>query len=445
VRFALAAALVLAACGDDQAMPDAEVDAAPPDACASQSTGMCPLAPVTPPGICPRTFGSSQLVSNDSPQYQQNGETSIAADGQGHVVVAWIASQTHDHIGVSYSDDAGVSFTRGPELGTSNQEHNDPVVLAESDGSFLLVWLGYDDTGGTDHIWAARSTDHGHTFGAQIQVNTSTDRGLDKPWVYQAADAAHTIFVTYDATVGSSQFDYLVSSTDGGMTWSTSLQVSEAAQTTSDLARIATDSTRVYVSYDEAPGTDRGSTMNKVYVRSMMIGGTTFDPAVVASAPGDSVVFDDPPIVATGDGQLTLVYVSGSLDGTTHARVRRSADAGLTWVDDGFADDDGCGSVRHLAELRAGADGRQHVLFYDNRFGSPDGVLWYTHTQSASGMFGANEFVSDHTFTFTSNRMTNLWLGDYVGLTVAGGKIYTSWTDPRNGTSSQVYVASGSP
>src|SRR5262249_47258109 len=145
--------------------------------------------------------------------YQQNGETSIASDGQGHVVVAWIASTQHDHIGIAYSDDDGATFMRGPELGTVNQEHNDPIVLAENDGSFLVVWLGYDDAGSTDPGWAARSTDPGHNFAAQVQVNATADTGLDKPWVYQAHDAAHTIFITYDASpTSSSQFDYVVSS-----------------------------------------------------------------------------------------------------------------------------------------------------------------------------------------------------------------------------------------
>ena len=458
---AFAIALLLAACGDDTSSAsggsgghggtggtiDAPmIDAAPPDAAiTSCGTGTCPLTPVVPPGTCARTFGANQLVSNDSATYTQNGETSIASDGQGHVVVAWIASQTHDTIGIAYSDDGGMTFTRGPELGTMNQEHNDPVVIEENDGSFLVVWLGYDDQGGTDHIWGARSTDHGHTFGTQVQVNDSAQRGLDKPWVLQADDSAHTIFVTYDATVGQNQFDYLVSSTDGGMTWSTGVQVSENAQNISDLARIAADATHVYISYDNVPGSDQGATTNQVFVRRMTIGTTTFDAAVVASAAGDSVVFDDPPIVATGPGQLTLVYVSGNLGTGSRARVRHSADGGMTWTDGGFIDDDGCGGIHHLPELRAGADGRLHALVYDNRFGNPDGVLWYAHTDSPTGAFGINEFVTDHAFPFTANRMTNLWLGDYAGLTLAGGKIYASWTDPRNGTSSQVYVANGMP
>jgi hypothetical protein len=459
---ALAIALLLAACGDDSAgsggqggtggtidapMIDAPMpDAAPPDAAiTSCGTGTCPLTPVTPPGTCARTFGANQMVSNDSSQYMQNGETSIASDGQGHVVVVWIASQAHDKIGVAYSDDDGVTYTRGPELGSMNQEHNDPVVLFENDGSFLVVWLGYDDQNGTDHIWGARSTDHGHTFGAQIQVNDSAQRGLDKPWVLQAGDGAHTIFVTYDATAGQKQVEYLVSSTDGGMTWSTGLQVSENAQTVADLARMAADATHLYISYDDAPGSDQGDVMNHVYVRRMTLGTTTLDAAVVASATGDSVVFDDPPIVATGAGQLTLVYVSGNLGTGSRARVRRSADGGMTWTDGGFVDDDGCGGIHHLPELRAGADGRLHALVYDNRFGNPDGVLWYAHTDSATGAFGTNEFVTDHAFPFTTNRMTNLWLGDYVGLDLRGGKIFASWTDPRNGTSSQVYVANGTP
>ena len=456
MRVALAFALVCAACGDDSAtggtggsggMIDAPFPDAAADAAASGcGTGNCPLTPVVPPGTCARTFGMNQLVSLDSASYQQNGETSIASDGQGHVVVAWIASTQHDHIGIAYSDDDGATFMRGPELGTVNQEHNDPIVLAENDGSFLVVWLGYDDAGGTDHVWAARSTDHGHNFAAQVQVNATADTGLDKPWVYQAHDAAHTIFITYDASpTSSSQFDYVVSSTDGGSTWSNSIRVSDPAHTTSNLARMTSDDTYLYVSYDEAPGSDQGSTQNKVYVRRMMLGTTTFDTAAVASAPGDSVTFQDPPLVATGPGQLTLVYTSGNLGGNARVRVRHSADGAMTWTDGGFVDDDGCGGAHMLPELRAGADGRLHVLFYDNRFGNPDGVLWYAHTQSPVGAFGTNEFVTDGAFTFTANRMTNSWLGDYVGLHVSGGKIYSSWTDPRNGTDSQVYVSFGMP
>jgi len=460
LRIALALAFMCAACGDDSAtggsggsggmMIDAPTpDAAAPDAPTSGcGTGTCPLVPVTPPGTCARTFGANQLVSNPASTYMQNGETSIASDGQGHVVAAWIASTAHDHTGIAYSDDNGATFTRGAELGTVNQEHNDPVVLAENDGSFLVVWLGYDANGGTDHVWAARSTDHGHTFGAQVQVNDSANTGLDKPWLYQAADSMHTIFVTYDAGA-TAQFDYLVSSTDGGMTWSNSVQVSEAAQSVSNLARMTSDATHLYISYDNAPGSENGDVTNQIFVRRMALGTTTFDAAVVASATGDSVVFQDPSIVSTGPGQVSLVYTSGTIGDTSaaHSRVRarHSTDGGMTWTDGGFVDDDGCGGVHMLPELRAGSDGRLHALFYDNRFGNPDGVLWYAHTDSPTGAFGANEFVSDHAFPFTTNRMTNSWLGDYVGLDVKGGKIFASWTDPRNGMQSQIYVASGTP
>jgi hypothetical protein len=463
-KAALAFALLCAACGDDSAtggsggtggtggidaaMPDAAPpDAAPPDAATTGcGTGTCPLTPVTPPGTCERTFGANERDSNDAANYMQNGETSIASDGQGHVVVVWIASTANDHTGVAYSDDNGVTFTRGPELGMVNQEHNDPVVIAENDGSFLVTWLGYDLQGGTDHIWAARSTDHGHTFSAQVQVNDAANSGLDKPWLYQANDAAHTIFVTYDAG-NNNQFDYLVSSTDGGLTWSRSVQISENAQNASNLARMAADATHLYVSYVDVQGNDLGDTRNKIYVRRMTLGTTTFDAAVVASAPGDSIVFQDPTIVATGTAQLTMLYTSGHLADTgasTRIRVRHTAD-GVTWTDGGFVDDDGCGGAHMLPELRAGADGRLHALFYDNRFGNPDGVLWYSHTESPTGAFESNQFVNDMAFPFTSNRMTNSWLGDYVGMHVQQGKIFASWTDPRNGMQSQVYVANGTP
>src|SRR5262249_49696054 len=150
-----------------------------------------------------------------------------------------------------YSDDDGATFTLGAELGTDNDNHNDPVVLVLDDGSFLAVWLGYDNIGGIDHIWAARSTDHGHSFGPQFAINDARTQGLDKPSVYQAPDAAHTIYVTYAAAnltrPHQVQSVYMVSSSDHGASWSEATEVSLDEHDSANLGCIASDGAALYV------------------------------------------------------------------------------------------------------------------------------------------------------------------------------------------------------
>jgi len=364
------------------------------------------------------------------------------------VVAVWIATRAAgasglDHIGIAWSDDGGQSWTRSPELSTTNDQNDDPVILAEPDGSFYVVWLGYAGQGVPDHIWGARSTDHGHTFGTPVVVNDTRNRGLDKPWIYAAGG---TLYVTYAANnlgnPGAIMTVYMVTSTNHGATWSSVLQVSPNAHDTANLARIAADATYVYASYVNAPGNSDGSPQNAVYVTRKTLAALTFQAPVRASGVGESVVFQDTPIVATAAG-LGVVYVNGNLTGSSHVAFVRSSDQGATFSSSLHVDDDGCMGVHMLPQLAAGPDGHLHVAFYDNRYGDPTGALWYAASIDGGQSFGLNQFASDHAFPFTTSRMTNLWLGDYVGLAVAGGRIYASWTDPRNQMQSQVYVASG--
>jgi hypothetical protein len=57
-------------------------------------------------------------------------------------------------------------------------------------------------------------------------------------------------------------------------------------------------------------------------------------------------------------------------------------------------------------------------------------------------LFGKNTCVSDTPFVFTTSRSGVDWLGDYLGLTVAGDQIYATWTDNRDSVA-RIFFAKG--
>ena len=92
------------------------------------------------------------------------------------------------------------------------------------------------------------------------------------------------------------------------------------------------------------------------------------------------------------------------------------------------------------------ATGRVFAGWLDNRDGGK-GSTWYSVSNDGGATWGANKRVSDTPYTFNpdhQNAQLN-FLGDYFGFIFDGSKLRISWSDPRDGTSSQVFYAGGVP
>jgi hypothetical protein len=105
-------------------------------------------------------------------------------------------------------------------------------------------------------------------------------------------------------------------------------------------------------------------------------------------------------------------------------------------------DDLSCATHFHH-QLVVDAQGNLHALWYDNRYLTGNVFHASSPPATAAGAlsFGGSTFVNDASFTFTTSRSGQDWLGDYLGITTSGGKLYATWTDNRNGGLSKIYFA----
>lgn len=76
------------------------------------------------------------LVSNQSPV---PGDLSVSQDAAGNVYATW-GDTLADHVVISYSTDAGASWSQPIPIGLSASD--DVTLAAAGDGEFLLAYAG---------------------------------------------------------------------------------------------------------------------------------------------------------------------------------------------------------------------------------------------------------------------------------------------------------------
>ena len=253
------------------------------------------------------------------------------------------------------------------------------------------------------HLFTATSTDHGHTWHAKVQVeNGDTGKGhaLGMP-VFDPADAsgntAYLVYITYSQlNAGAANAIHLVKSTDRGAHWSAPVAVSAADdQILFEPPSIAADASHhLYVGY-------------------------------VGSPAGASP--------SLWDALVATVDISGSSPAVAH-RVRAS--------------DDQAGCFQHIHDMVQVDRATGHVFagWLDNRQGGLGGT-WYSVSTDGGATFGPSKLVSDTAYPFNPDR-TNAqreYLGDYFGFLFDGTRLRFAWSDPRNGSDSQIFYAGGAP
>lgn len=137
----------------------------------------------------------------------------------------------------------------------------------------------------------------------------------------------------------------------------------------------------------------------------------------------------------------------------------RSADSGQSWQttftvganETSVLNDDNHGQIatgvpndviagQVLARSAVDAQGNVAVIWYDTRRDAADHLLdvWATVSADGGQTFGPNFRLTDVSFDADQGVFTNTlgddeyYLGDFIGLAMANGKAYASWTDTRH-------------
>jgi hypothetical protein len=497
----------------------------------TQAAGAGAPVPFREPGPA---FSRNILVTRDFGQSPYQTEPHIEANPNDpeHLVLG-VIDYAFPSMSSYVSFDAGERW-EGPfqvpyllkDLGAGG----DPVMAFDRDGGVYMnyISIGIDEfnlgpievAAQVSSIAVAKSDDDGFTWPTQISaarssVNTDglleTDRFgkirgtvdisfLDKPWMVVGAHPddpeLDVIYVSYTNFDLSYEILYiseipqlvptemrttieLVSSQDGGLTWTDSIAVSPTVRRaygeTGDGSGasgvfgtlrvvqgsqpvVAPDGT-VHVAWMDSTDDRSQEGIGEIQVATSADAGNTFSTPVVASVFNETAfrsrnaffrywASSFPQFAAGPNGELYAAYVGRPSDKPNDdgdVFLTASLDGGETWSRPKVLNDDDTDHVQFFPSIDVSPDGAVHVMWGDMR-DSPQQTryhIYYTRSDDQGETFGfeneelgltagdtrVSDFASNPNFAFPRG----LFIGDYFSMAATDDDVYMVWPDARLG------------
>ena len=435
-------------------------------------------AGVTPADAGDDTDGDSGgAFTSSRPGDQWEGETHLAVSASGQVAAVWIADQA-SYIGYAFSSDSGSTWTPAQALHapSSGDEAWDPAVAVDAANNFYVSFLAL---GANARVYVAEAPTGTMTFGAPSEVTDPVESGLDddggkplfwydKPWIavtrdqgvvvtYTRFDGCHAPFVP-----GSCVADVMLGRSTNGASWTrTAITASASGDggkyggfAESAFPCVSASTGRLWVVYDsiEPPGA-AGTPPVGVVLQYSDDGGATWsagNTTVVAPATATGVL--DGPSCA-GDGMDVWVeYELADPNGTfaSSIQVARSANGGQSFGAPVNAQDMATSAHSWHGAIALESSGELDVEYYGGADeGDPQGSVYYTHSTGGGATWGKAQLIKSP-ITLTSKSGGDIgslstWLGDYLGVTTAGGVLYTTYTDNASGTAHVAFAKQSVP
>jgi hypothetical protein len=213
------------------------------------------------------SFSAPVNVNTDSSVYRYPNGFVVLANG-----TAILSDSKYNGGSVKTSGPVDIEVWRSTNGGTSwskvivdstlftgvNFETSSTTTLAaDAAGTLVAEYSGAVAQGAVNRVWVRRSTDGGVTWSARSEVGTSTANG-SFPAI--AAKAAGDFRLTYMDNSSGAWNVWYRSSTDGGVTWSAPLRISDATSGTS--YKTASGFTSYYGDYDGLAITNAGKSVS---------------------------------------------------------------------------------------------------------------------------------------------------------------------------------------
>ncbi|HYY67396.1 MAG TPA: sialidase family protein [Nitrososphaeraceae archaeon] len=235
-------------------------------------------------------LSSAVVMSSEGPSARlySSPRASIAASGD-NVYVSWWDNRTagNNEIFFARSTDNGQTFGEAVNLSNSTGASADNQITAENNNVYVVWW---DNKTGNWEVYSRSSTDGGETFGEPVMLqsigNSTFKLAAPQPNVTSvdtvlAASGNNEYVVWWDDKTGNWEVLF-ARSTDNGVTFGDTVNISNSSDLRSIGARIAAEGNYVYISWIEI---NPANGQKDVFVRTSSDEGQTFgEPIMLTTA-----------------------------------------------------------------------------------------------------------------------------------------------------------------
>jgi hypothetical protein len=361
------------------------------------------------------------------------------------------------------SADGGATWIHQTLTCTPYNVWGDPVMIWDTANTCYFIHLsnpGSTVPGGSwvDRILIQRSTDYGQTYTNCIGMGKNGFKVQDKPWavvnpVNNEMHITWTQFDNYGSTAPTDSSIILYShSTNQGTTWSAPTRISfyagdciDSDNTVEGAVPAVGPNGELYVAWAGPKGlvfqksTDDGATwMATEKIIRPIAGGWDYTINGLQRCNGLPFTFCD---LSNGPyrGNIYINYsdhANGAADGDIW--IIKSADGGASWSNPSRVNNDVPGKEQFMSAMTIDeTTGFVYVVFYDRRnFASGTGTDVYLAVSKDGGNSFSNYKINANSF----NPSTNVFFGDYIGITAHKSVVRPVWMQLNAGILS-VYTA----
>ena len=348
-----------------------------------------------------------------------------------------------------YSTNGGLNWTQG-RLTSTYGVWGDPCLVFDGIGNLYFVHLSNPPSPGywIDRIVVQKSTNGGVNWNSGAGIGFRPPRAQqDKAWL--AADMArpphggnlYISWTDFDLYGSSSTSDSsrirLSRSTDGGITWTNPVRVSDRAGDCLDEDNTVEGAVpaiglngEVYLAWSGPLGimfdksTDEGLTFGSDVFVSSQPGGWDYAIPGIYRANGLPITVCD----VSESPYRGNIYVNWSDQrnglNNTDVYISKSTDGGATWSPARQVNNDITATQQFFTWMTVDQmTGYVYCVFYDRRATSGNATDVYLARSTDGGETFSNFKVSQTSFTPTSS----VFFGDYTNVSAYGGKVYPIW------------------
>jgi PKD repeat protein len=345
-----------------------------------------------------------------------SGDPTTAIDLNGNYFIGFINMYSGQSI--AYSDDNGWSWIQvlvsdappgSGNLLDKNHLWVDNSTTSAYAGNLYDAWTAFGGSN-NNQIEIMRSTDHGLSWGNKLAISAGAAAGSHNQGVNIQTGPAGQVYVTWAVYDGWPQDEKAIAfnkSTNGGTTYGTA-----------------------YRAINNIKGIRVSETSKNMRVNSF--------PSMAVDISG-----------GTYNGYIYIVWpnigVPGVNTGTDiDVYMIRSTNSGSTWSSPVRVNQDPAGQGKQHYFPWISCDpvtGYLAVIYYDDRNVPPDECETYASISIDAGATWEDLKVGDVAFTPTPiPGLAGGYMGDYLGISARGGKVYPMWTDNRTG-SAMTYIS----